>query len=469
MKGLAAIALLLVGCAEPDAPTAYRQAQELIGDRPLRSLSQAELAQAERLAAQARALDPELHEATFTLAALHVARGAYEDATELYRSLVEARPDDGRAYAELGLSLAAQGRYSGALRAYQDAVRRGEKSALIYARLGHAYQALGHLQENLHAAQAAYRASLQLAPEQAEVRYQLARVEARLGRDAEARTLMEQALDDVPNDTGIRADLAALYREAGQRELARAALVEGFDLSSAEGLATRDGDGEESVLHYELGRLLWEEGDGAGALAQFERARVADPDLYPVYRYLGLIHSAEGRLDSALAAFAEFANRQPGNAAAQVSIGIVHSRMGALDAAEEAFKAAVALGGAEGDAALKLGGLYVHQRRLRAAVQVFKEATVAHPQHAELFASLGDVYRQLGLLAAAVQAGEEAVRLEPERALWRFHLASTYERLDPAQARAEWRAYASLAEDDASEAQRLAYARSRLQTLQQEE
>ena len=187
MRRLTAIALLLAGCAEPDAPTAYRQAQELIGSRPLRSLNQAELAQAERLVAQARALDPELHEATFTLAALYVARGAYEDATTLYRSLVEVRPDDGRAYAELGLSLAAQGRYSGALRAYQDAVRRGEKSALIYARLGHAYQALGHLQENLHAAQAAYRASLQLAPAQAEVRYQLARVEARLGQDEEAR------------------------------------------------------------------------------------------------------------------------------------------------------------------------------------------------------------------------------------------------------------------------------------------
>ena len=462
MKGLTAVALLLAGCAaEPDALTTYRQAQELIDGRPLRSLSQAELAQVERLAAQARALDPALHEATFTLAALYVACGAYEDATALYRSLVEARPDDGRVYAELGLSLAAQGRYSGALRAYQDAVRRGEKSALIYARLGHAYQALGHLQENLHAAQAAYGASLQLAPEQAEVRYQLARVEVRLGHDEEGHTLMQQALDAAPEDAGIRADLAALYREAGQRHLSRDALVAG--------LALHDRGGAEAVLHYELGRLLWEEGDGAGALAQFEWARAADPDLHPVYRYLGLIHSAKGRLDSALAAFAELANRQPGDAAAQVSIGIVSSRMGTLAAAEEAFKAALALGGAEGDAALKLGGLYVHQRRLRAAVQVFKEATTAHPHHAELFASLGDTYRQLGLLAAAVQAGEEAVRLEPERALWRFHLASTYERLDPDRARAEWRTYASLASGDEGEAQRLAHAHARLQTLQQEE
>ena len=262
-EGVAAIALLLAGCAaEPDAPTAYRQAQELIGDRPLRSLSQAELVQAERLAGQARALDSELHEATFTLAALYVARGAYEDATTLYRSLVEVRPDDGRVYTELGLSLAAQGRYSGALRAYQDAVRRGEKSALIYARLGHAYQALGHLQENL--------------PLGAGGLSRLPTACARAGGGALSTGTGRSAVGAgrggaYPDAAGARCrarghwdpsrSRRALQR-GGQRQLARAALVEG--------LATRDGGDEEAVLHYELGRLLWEEGDGAGALAQFE-------------------------------------------------------------------------------------------------------------------------------------------------------------------------------------------------------
>ena len=358
MRRLTAIALLLAGCAEPDAPTAYRQAQELIGGRSLRSLSQTELAQAERLAAQARVLDPELHEATFTLAALYVARGAYEDATVLYRSLVEARPDDGRAYSELGLSLAAQGRYSGALRAYQDAVRQGEKSALIYARLGNAYQALGHLQENLHSARAAYRASLQLVPEQAEVRYQLARVEARLG----------QGWGSADAD-GTGARWCARRRWNPGRP--RRAIQRGGATGNGPRRAGRGvwphamGEVKKPSCTTNWGGCCGRKGMVWGHGAQFERARVADPDLYPVYRYLGLIHSAEGRLDSALAAFAELADRQPGDAVAQVSIGIVHSRMGALDAAEEAFKAAVALGGAEGDAALKLGGLYVHQRRLR--------------------------------------------------------------------------------------------------------
>ena len=80
-----------------------------------------------------------MSEAAYALAALCVARGAYEEATALYRELVEADPDDARAYAELGFSLAAQGRYSGALRAGQDAMRRGEKSARAYTRLGHVY------------------------------------------------------------------------------------------------------------------------------------------------------------------------------------------------------------------------------------------------------------------------------------------------------------------------------------------
>ena len=193
------LVVLLAGCADVDAPTAQRKAREIIGERPLRSLTRTEVAPAKQWAAHALERDPAHAEAAFALAALNVAGGAYEEATALSRRLVEARPDEGRADAELGFSLAAQGRYSGAMRAYQDALRRGEKSALVYARLGHAYQALGHQEEHLHSARAAYRASLQLAREQPGALYQLARVEARLGEAEAARQLLEQALALAPH------------------------------------------------------------------------------------------------------------------------------------------------------------------------------------------------------------------------------------------------------------------------------
>jgi hypothetical protein len=78
---------------------------------------------------------------------------------------------------------------------------------------------------------------------------------------------------------------------------------------------------------------------------------------------------------------------------------------------------------------------------------------------------LGDTYRQLGLLSAALQAGEAAVRIDPKRALWRFHLASTYERLDGDKAQLEWQQYLVLAGDDAQEVPRMDYAQERLQQL----
>ena len=94
-----------------------------------------------------------------------------------------------------------------------------------------------------------------------------------------------------------------------------------------------------------------------------------------------------------------------------------------------------------------------------------QEATGRYPQNAELFASLGDTHRQLGLLSAAQPAGEAAVRIEPKRALWRFHLASTYERLDGDKAQSEWQHYLVLAADDTQEVTRMDYAQERLQQL----
>ncbi|MGY8825258.1 MAG: tetratricopeptide repeat protein [Candidatus Latescibacterota bacterium] len=438
------VLLVLSGCGEKSAEQWHEQAQALVEGKVLRQLDAQVLAQAEYGQEQALVLDPTSVEARFALAALYEARGAYEDAALLYRRLIERDSLLGRAYAGLGFSLAAQGRYSGAMRAYQDALRRGERSALLYTRLGHVYQALGHVQEHLLSARASYRAALQLDPEQVDAHAHLARVESRLGRRDEAVALYQQALAQESNDDEVRVELAALYREMGQGQVGRGVLAEGI---------TRAPDSP--LLHQEMGRFLWEDGDGVRAFEHFVKALAADASLVLARRYMALIYSAQGQHGQALAAYAELAQLQPQDASVHVSMGIVHSQLGDLAAAEKVFKQALELGGAGGDAALKLGGLYMHQRRLRAAVKVFKEAVESHESNAELHAALGDVYRQLGVLRAALEAGEQAVALEPERALWRYHLASTYERAYPQQAAAEWRRYAELAAGDVREVQRL--------------
>ena len=260
----------------------------------------------------------------------------------------------GAAYAGLGFALAAQGRYSRAQRAYQDALRRGERSALLYARIGHAYAALGHVSEHLQSARAAYRAALQLDSALPDVHAHLARVELRLGQREVAQSLYIQALANDPDDARARVELAALYRDMGQPQVGRGVLAEGIE---------RGGDGE--LLHQEMGRFLWEDGQAQRALGHVERALAADGDLVLARRYAALIYSALGRQEEALASYEGLARLEPADASIQISLGIVHSQRGDWAAAEEAFKRALSLGNDGGDAALKLGGLYVHRGRLR--------------------------------------------------------------------------------------------------------
>lgn len=448
--------LLLLGLAacSRDAGDWHGKAQELISGRQLRALSPAELAQATYCEEQSLALDSTRTETYLSLAQLYRAAGAYEDETRIWRGLLAQRPELNEAYAGLGASMAAQGRYNAASRAFQDAIRRDYKTAAVYLQLGNVYQALGHVQNNLRSAEASYQASLQLDPNQPDALLQLARVEVALKRPDEALRLYRQALQLAPQDDGIRVELAALYKNGGAPQMAKQLF--------SEGLAARP---EDAVLAFEQGRLLWELGDLRGAQEQFQHALSRDSTLVEIHRYQGLIHSSQGRRAEALEAFRRLEAVRPREAAVKVNIGIVYSQQGDLAQAEQAFKAAVQLGGDKGDAALKLGGLYLHQGRLQEAVQVLKQAEEQYPGNAELHASLGEVYRQLKVLGAALDEGLWAVELQPERALWLYHLAATYEQVDPDQARRVWARYVELAAADPAETQRLGVGRQRLAAL----
>lgn len=440
--------LALNGCA-PSGPEEWHQrGRQLVDGRPLRDLSPEERSRAEACQLRALAQDSTLSAAALDLASLYCSRGAYEEAAQVYRDLVGRQPDLAAAYAGLGLSLAAQGRYSAAQRAYQDAIRRGDHSARVYARLGHVYQALGHRRENLVAAEASYRAALAAEPDQVDVLLHLSRVLERLERP---RTdLLEQAVELAPEDSGLRAELAALYGRLGQRQRGRLVLEGGGD----------------ALLSLALGQWHFEGGDGPRAVAHFERALEEDSTLVPAYRYLGLLHSDAGRLQAAADAFGRLARLRPVDPSPKVDLGIVLTRLGQHEGAAEHFAQALALGSA--DAALKLGALHVHLKRSRQGIAVFKKGLELDPQHAELHATLGDAYRQMGVLGAALEAGREAVRLDPERALWQFHLAATYERLEPAEARRQWRRYIEVAAADPREAGRVEVARQRLAALEKD-
>jgi tetratricopeptide (TPR) repeat protein len=455
--------LLWVGVSacqsQPDASHWHDRAQRLVNsaeESQLRALPAPTLADAIYCEQQALAGDSSLVAAARSLGALYTAQGSFEKATVVFRALVQQLPDDAPAYAGLGRALAAQGRFSGALRAFQDALRRNPESDLrleVYNRLGHTYQALGHQEQHLRSAEATYRASLQIHASQPDILLQLAQVLARQERPDEALLLYRKALELAPDDTGIRVVLTSAYVQAGRREAARALLTDGLER------------GADADLHYETGRLAYESGLREAALASFVDAQAIDSTLTSAARYEGRILAELNRAAEALDVFTRLRRLLPTDAAPRVSAGIILSGMGRLEEAERAFREALPLD-QSGDASVKLGGLFVHQNRLREAQRVYTRGAAAHPTNAELQASLGNTYLQLGVLGAAMVAAEAAVGLEPDVPVWQFHLANTYERLDPVAAGAAWRRYLQLALGDAAETERVRIARARIAELE---
>src|SRR5579872_214239 len=121
--------------------------------------------------------------------------GKAMEAAQIYRHMLEEKPDSASTAYNLALALEAGNDIQGAEDALRNAIRIDPKQAMIQAELGRLDLARGDLQ----AAQKFLEAALELDPELAEARGNLAMVHARRGDLLSAEKLLRQALEDNPN------------------------------------------------------------------------------------------------------------------------------------------------------------------------------------------------------------------------------------------------------------------------------
>jgi MSHA biogenesis protein MshN len=162
--------------------------------------------------------------------------------------------------------------------------------------------------------------------EDAETHYRKAITLIRAGRDAQARPLLEAALQSFPRHIAARQMLATLLSEAGQDREAEAVLNEGravapdeswfalalARLQAARGdtaaaaatlLGAQTGRGVDAEYRATLAALLVNLGRHAEAARQYERALEQQPGQGTWWMGLGLALEAQGRLGEARAAF----------------------------------------------------------------------------------------------------------------------------------------------------------------------
>ncbi len=300
----------------------------------------------------------------YSLAFLKAQRGDTEEALRLYDQLLGLEPDHARALYQKGHLLALGGtspdsvyrlvlaidpdllearRSLGTLllerEAYEEALRhfewlsdRDPRSSWAHNGAALSLEGLGRFED----AEREHRAAVRLNPGDFVLRMNLAKLLAKRGKLAEARTEARKILSRTAPDVQALVEFAGLVENLGDTERAlelyRAAVAAAPDDFS---LLLRAGIAHDRNGRREQGRAF------------FRRASRANPDSPQPPHNLGVSYLAEGRLEEAHEAFSQAAGLAPHSPRHWYHLAVVAARTGRYDEAVELLHKAVDLGGPE--------------------------------------------------------------------------------------------------------------------------
>jgi len=163
-----------------------------------------------------------------------------------------------------GVTMYQQGSYQGAIQRFQQSISMDKNNPDGYYNLAATYHRLGklnHRPEDLTQAEALYNQCLDRDANHRDCHRGLAVLLAENGRSDEAFRLLKGWSDRNPTLPAAKIELARLYEEFGQLDVAQANLIEAVNL-----------DPHNPQALAALGRLREQSGNHAQALADYERS-----------------------------------------------------------------------------------------------------------------------------------------------------------------------------------------------------
>ncbi|MDE2350270.1 MAG: tetratricopeptide repeat protein [Alphaproteobacteria bacterium] len=319
------------------------------------------------------------------------AEGRLAEAEQLYRRSLARDPAQPNVHCNLGNLLYHLGRFDDAIAACQEAIRQKPNYVDAYLRLGHALQSKG----DYTAAEQAYRQCLRYQPNFLMAKQSLGGVLTDQGRAQEAERVLSQALAQGSPDP---------------RQVA--------------------------ALQHNLGLALKQQRRFDEALALFDAAQAAAPDMPLVDCNRGNLFQDLGRLEEAVACYRRAIARNPLDLDAHVNLNKLLYRLKrhgeflvSLDEAAERFPET-------GELPLSKGSLLFLVDRLDEAAEAYRRAAEKLAAHVTPHDGLGLIHARQGRFDEAIAAHETALRLEPENAHVWTNLADTLIRAgDPQRAR----------------------------------
>ena len=255
--------------------------------------------------------------------------------------------------------------------------------------------------------------ALDIDPDSAMARFNLAEVMRRQGRHAAAAEQYRRTLAVDPNYAKAHLGLGLINREQGRPAMDsfRRALQSDPFLAEA---------------HLGLGRESLERRPAAEAARHFLQALRVDPDSAEAHLNLGLAQARQGLQEEALAAFRQAASLDPASPEAHYNLGVALARKGRIREALKAFREAIRLRPEDAEAHSNLGMAYSQLDRLEDAVEAFRQAVRLQPDSARAYFNLGLTQARLGRSREAIEALSRSASLSPRNAEIRFHLGLLY-------------------------------------------
>lgn len=229
--------------------------------------------------------------------------------------------------------------------------------------------------------------AIERSPRSTELLKQIAGVFLADRRPLNAAIALKKAEALAPLDAESRFRLVLAYVAMGQREWARPEL---------ERLV---GDAPESAIYrYWLGRLDYDAGQYAAAVAHLQAAAIRDPSFPRTFDNLGLCYEALNQVDLAIAQYREGVrlNRlavEPSPWPA-INLGSALARGGAYEEAEALLREAVRIDPAAAPAQYHLGTVLEQTNRPDEAIQALQAAADADSAYADPLYALARIYRR---------------------------------------------------------------------------
>jgi tetratricopeptide (TPR) repeat protein len=207
----------------------------------------------------------------------------------------------------------------------------------------------------------------------------------RTARLEEARQALTEAIALAPNRADLYFQLAGLYQAARNNPAA----IEILEKALSKGIRSPE-------VYFALGLSHFNLGNFTPAMESFERAVDLKPDFNKAYFYIGRSASKLGNQEKAASSFSKAIKLNPSDYLSYFELSLLLLNGGQFTEAANQLQEVIRLNPKYAEAYYQLGKIYSKQSRFSQAIQPLEQAIALNPDLDGAYNELGQIYLRTG-------------------------------------------------------------------------